>query len=146
MSNHVRSGAAACWFPVTRLVAQMAALPSAAIDAIIRKKSGLAMLLQKPPRNPASMSPGNVAANQNPIIMDSIRTVAQLCQERGIAGRELVDRSGLDEQRVAAIVQGRWTPAPDERDAIAKVFGLTRDRVAWGHSTPIQHIYGHGPG
>ena len=56
----------------------MAVLPNAAIDAIIRKKSAFAMLLQKPPRNPASMSPGNVAANQNPIIMDSIRTGAIL--------------------------------------------------------------------
>src|SRR3954467_15040783 len=75
-SRHVRSGAAACWFPVTRLVAQMAALPTAAIDAIIKKKSGLAMVLQKPPRNPARMSPGNVAANQNPIIMDRMRAGA----------------------------------------------------------------------
>ena len=54
----------------------MAALPSAAIDAIIKKKSGLAMVLQKPPRNPARMSPGYVAANQNPIIMDRMRAGA----------------------------------------------------------------------
>src|SRR3954465_3318441 len=54
----------------------MAALPSAAIDAIITKKSGLAMVLQNPPRNPARMSPGNVAANQNPIIMDRMRAGA----------------------------------------------------------------------
>ena len=32
------------------------------------------------------------------------------------------------------------------RDAIAAVFGLTRDEIAWGHKTPIQHIYGQGPG
>ena len=61
---------------MARLVAQMAALPNAAIDAIIRKKSAFAMLLQKPPRNPARMSPGNVAANQTPIIRDRIRAGA----------------------------------------------------------------------
>ena len=33
-----------------------------------------------------------------------------------------------------------------QRDAIAAVFGLTRDQIMWGHKTPIQHIYGHGPG
>ena len=49
-------------------------------------------------------------------------------------------------QRVAAIVLGRWTPSPQERDAIAAVFGLTRDQIVWGHKTPIQHLYGHGPG
>jgi hypothetical protein len=46
---------------------------------------------------------------------------------------------------VAAIVLGRWTPSPEDRDAIAKVFGLTRDQIVWGHKTPIQHIYGQGP-
>ena len=25
-------------------------------------------------------------------------------------------------------------------------FGLTRDQISWGHKTPIQHIYGSGPG
>jgi hypothetical protein len=29
---------------------------------------------------------------------------------------------------------------------VAAVFGLTRDQIVWGHTTPIQHIYGSGPG
>ena len=53
--------------------------------------------------------------------------------------------SGVDEQRVLAIVLGRWTPSPEDRDAIAAVFGLTREQIAWGHKTPIQHLYGQGP-
>jgi len=78
--------------------------------------------------------------------MDTFKSVDQLCVEAGIDGRRLAERSGLDEGRVAAIILGRWTPSPEERDRIAAAFGLTRDRVAWGHKTPIQHIYGHGPG
>jgi transcriptional regulator with XRE-family HTH domain len=77
--------------------------------------------------------------------MDSPTTIDRLCVEHGIDARELARRSGLDEGRAAAIVLGRWTPSPAERDAIAAVFGLTRDRIAWGHKTPIQHIYGQGP-
>jgi transcriptional regulator with XRE-family HTH domain len=77
---------------------------------------------------------------------DTLKSVDQLCIEAGIDARQLAARSGVDEQRVAAIVLGRWTPSPAERDRIAAVFGLTRDQVAWGHKTPIQHIYGHGPG
>jgi transcriptional regulator with XRE-family HTH domain len=77
---------------------------------------------------------------------DSSRTIEQLCIEGGIDARQLAERSGVDEQRVLAIVLGRWTPSPQERDRIAAVFGLTRDQVAWGHKTPIQHLYGHGPG
>jgi transcriptional regulator with XRE-family HTH domain len=74
------------------------------------------------------------------------KSVDQLCLEHGIDVKQLAERSGLDESRVLAIVLGRWTPSPAERDRIAAVFGLTRDQLAWGHKTPIQHIYGHGPG
>ena len=74
------------------------------------------------------------------------RNIDELCLEFKLDVRQLAERSGLDEQRVTAIVLGRWTPSPQERDAIAAVFGLTREQIAWGHKTPIQHIYGHGPG
>ena len=77
---------------------------------------------------------------------EAIKSIDQLCLEHGLDARQLAAKSGVDEQRVMAIVLGRWTPSPDERDRIAAAFGLTRDRVAWGHKTPIQHIYGHGPG
>jgi plasmid maintenance system antidote protein VapI len=77
---------------------------------------------------------------------DNPKNVDQLCVERSIDARQLAELAGLDEQRVFAIVLGRWTPSPEERDKIAAVFGLKRDQIAWGHKTPIQHIYGHGPG
>ena len=77
--------------------------------------------------------------------MNQDKTVAALCTEHGINALELAARAGLDEGRAIAIVTGRWTPSPAERDAVAKVFGLTRDQIVWGHVTPIQHIYGHGP-
>jgi transcriptional regulator with XRE-family HTH domain len=77
--------------------------------------------------------------------VDGPKSVDRLCTELGIDARQLAERSGVDEQRVVAIVLGRWTPSPEDRDRIAAVFGLTRDQVAWGHKTPIQHIYGQGP-
>jgi transcriptional regulator with XRE-family HTH domain len=73
------------------------------------------------------------------------RNIAQLCEERQLTVQQLATQSGVDEQRVLAIVLGRWTPSPQERDAIAAVFGLARDQLAWGHKVPIQHIYGQGP-
>jgi hypothetical protein len=77
--------------------------------------------------------------------MTSPKSVDQLCVEHGLDTRQLAARSGLEEGRTAAIVLGRWTPSPEERDAIATVFGLTRDQIVWGHRTPIQHLYGQGP-
>jgi transcriptional regulator with XRE-family HTH domain len=76
---------------------------------------------------------------------DAVKTVEQLCAEHGINAGQLAERSGLDEQRVVAIVLGRWTPSPRERDEIAAAFGLSRDQIAWGHKTPVQHLYGQGP-
>ena len=74
------------------------------------------------------------------------KSVADLCREGGIPVPELAERSALEEGRVLAIVLGRWTPSPDERRKIAAVLGVAPDEIAWGHKTPIQHLYGHGPG
>jgi transcriptional regulator with XRE-family HTH domain len=79
------------------------------------------------------------------MMANTSRTVDQLCVEAGIDARQLAERSGVDEQRVLAIVLGRWTPSPEDRDAIAAVFGLTREKIIWGHKTPVQHLYGQGP-
>jgi hypothetical protein len=77
--------------------------------------------------------------------MEAPKSVGELCEQHRIDPKQLAEKAGLDEQRVLAIVLGRWTPSPAERDKVAAVFGLTRDQVTWGHKTPIQHIYGHGP-
>ncbi|MBI1830026.1 MAG: helix-turn-helix transcriptional regulator [Planctomycetes bacterium] len=78
--------------------------------------------------------------------MEPQRSVEELCALHSLDIEQLADKSGLDVKRIRAIVEGRWTPSPSERDKIAAVFGLTRDQIAWGHKTPIQHIYGSGPG
>jgi hypothetical protein len=74
------------------------------------------------------------------------KTVSDLCQEHKIDFKELAQKAGMEEGRILAIALGRWTPSPAERDKVAAVFGLSREHIAWGHKTPIQHIYGHGPG
>lgn len=78
--------------------------------------------------------------------MEKTKNIGELCTEHELTAEKLAEKAGLEEQRVYAIVLGRWTPSPQERDKIAGVFNLTRDQIAWGHKTPIQHIYGHGPG
>lgn len=75
-----------------------------------------------------------------------VKTVADLCRELNITTADLAQRSGLEDGRVTAIALGRWTPSPTERQKIATVFGVAIDEIAWGHQTPIQHLYGHGPG
>lgn len=73
-------------------------------------------------------------------------SVAALCEQQQLEVEELAERSGLETQRVLAIVLGRWTPSPNERQRVASALGVEIDGISWGHKTPIQHIYGHGPG
>jgi transcriptional regulator with XRE-family HTH domain len=77
--------------------------------------------------------------------MDTLKTVDQLCREHNIGEEQLAERTGLDVRRIRAIRTGQWTPSPSERERVAAVFGLTREQIAWGHQTPVQHLYGHGP-
>jgi transcriptional regulator with XRE-family HTH domain len=72
-------------------------------------------------------------------------SVAELCVEQGLSVAQLAERSGLESKRVQAIVEGRWTPSPAERDRIASVFGKPREAIAWSHKNPIAHVQGHGP-
>ena len=73
-------------------------------------------------------------------------SVSELCRQQDVSLEQLVERSGLEQGRVTAIVLGRWTPSPVERRTIAAVFGVAPEEISWGHATPIQHLYGHGPG
>ena len=77
--------------------------------------------------------------------MSTTKTVIQLCKDNDLDAQQLAAKSGLEEGRVAAIILGRWTPSPAERAAVAAVFNLTPDDIVWGHTTPVQHIYGSGP-
>lgn len=72
--------------------------------------------------------------------------LSELCEKHQWTIAQVAERSGLDEGRVVAIYLGRWTPTPNERRKIADVFQVSVDDIIWGHKTPIQHIYGHGPG
>ena len=75
-----------------------------------------------------------------------VTNVAELCESQQVTLAQVAERTGLEESRVAAIALGRWTPSPDERQKIASVFNVTVDQISWRHKTPIEHLYGHGPG
>jgi len=73
------------------------------------------------------------------------KPVAQWMAERNIEMAQLVTSSRLDERVVAAIVQGRYTPSPQQRQALADALGVAIDSITWGHAASVEHVYGHGP-
>ena len=74
------------------------------------------------------------------------RSVAELCEAESLTIEQLAEKTGLEQQRLLAILLGRWTPSPTERETVARALDVTIADITWGHKTPIQHIYGQGPG
>ncbi|MEC7556071.1 MAG: helix-turn-helix transcriptional regulator [Planctomycetota bacterium] len=74
------------------------------------------------------------------------RSVAELCETENLTIDQLAEKTGLEHQRLLAILLGRWTPSPAERTTVARALDVAVDDITWGHKTPIQHIYGQGPG
>ena len=70
----------------------------------------------------------------------SVVTVDCLFEETGLSVEDVAERSGLSQQRVEAIALGRWTPSPDERCRIAEAFGVSLDRISWGHTMDPRNI------
>lgn len=60
-------------------------------------------------------------------------TVDVILEQNDQTLEDLVDRSGLPFKRVEAIVFGRWTPSPAERQRVADALGVTIADVVWGH-------------
>lgn len=70
-------------------------------------------------------------------------SVQSLCERRGLSVPALAAQSGLDIERTLAIYEGRWTPSPTEREKLATALGVTIEDITWGHSTPVQHLWGN---
>jgi ribosome-binding protein aMBF1 (putative translation factor) len=65
--------------------------------------------------------------------------------ERGMNEADLANRAALDQRIARNIVAGQWTPSPQQRERIATALGVRVDEIRWGHATPVDHMYGHGP-
>jgi len=77
--------------------------------------------------------------------MAEVKSVADWMAERGLTLAELVESSGLERRVVEAIACVRYTPSPQQRQAVAKALGLTPEQITWGHQNEVSHVYGHGP-
>ena len=74
-----------------------------------------------------------------------MKTVLDHLQEKGMSIDQFIAASGLDSQRVKAIVSGNYTASPSDRQKLAAALGVSVDEIAWGHSVPVEHLRGNGP-
>jgi hypothetical protein len=74
-----------------------------------------------------------------------IKPVSQWMTQRGIDLAALVAATRLDSRVAEAIVAGRYTPSPEQRQRLAAALAVQPEQIAWGHVNPVEHMYGHGP-
>jgi len=77
--------------------------------------------------------------------MDRVQSVSAWMTEQGVGFASLEARSGLDAKVLWAIIEGRYTPSPEQRQRVAAALGVAKDQIAWGHTNEVTHLYGHGP-
>lgn len=77
--------------------------------------------------------------------MNQMKDMVAWMAERHLSLEDLLRSSSLERKVVEAIVHGRYTPSPQQRQRLAAALGVPLEQIAWGHVTPVEHVYGHGP-
>ncbi len=72
-----------------------------------------------------------------------MKTIDVLFEETGLMIEDVAEQSGLSVARVEAILDGRWTPSPAERQKIASAFGVTVETISWGHTIAPRNVRYH---
>jgi ribosome-binding protein aMBF1 (putative translation factor) len=74
-----------------------------------------------------------------------VKPLAHYIETKGISLEQLVEASALDAKVVQAIVSGNYTPSPAERTRLAAALDVPVEEISWGHTVPVEHLWGHGP-
>ena len=70
-------------------------------------------------------------------------TVDVLLEQQNLSIPQLADAARIEAARMEAIVTGRWTPSPAERERIAAAFGVPVDDISWGHTMSPRNVRYH---
>jgi hypothetical protein len=89
----------------------------------------------RPPPLPASMRTN----------MPTSMSLREWLEDRNLTPAELAERAGVDVKLVDAIVAGRYTTSPQQRERIATALGVSAAAIRWGNAVGVDHMYGHGP-
>lgn len=67
-------------------------------------------------------------------------TVDLLFEQSGMTIEDVAELAKLPVERVEAIVVGRWTPSPSDRQRIAGAFGVSPEGISWGHTMDPRNV------
>lgn len=75
--------------------------------------------------------------------MAQVKTIAEWLKELGLSIEVFVEKSAMDKRVVDAIIHGRYTASPEQRQRLSAALGMDPEQIHWGHLTPVEHFYGH---
>ena len=67
-------------------------------------------------------------------------TVDVLLEQADLTVEDLAERAQMDFKRIEAIVCGRWTPSPAERQRVAAALEVDVPDVVWGHMMDPRNV------
>ncbi len=73
------------------------------------------------------------------------RALSDWMADRKLSAADLLEATGLERKVLDAILHGRYTPSPAQRQRLASALGVEPAQIAWGHTQQVDHMYGHGP-
>lgn len=76
--------------------------------------------------------------------MDRSKTLYEWMKDLDIEITQLIECSGLDKKVIEAIVAGRYTTSPTHRQRLPNVLGISPEKILWGQTIEVDHLYGHG--
>lgn len=77
--------------------------------------------------------------------MAAMKSANEWMEERNIGVDDLAESAAVERKVLDAILHGRYTPSPQQRRRVAAALGVEPEEVRWGHTNPVEHLYGHGP-
>jgi len=77
--------------------------------------------------------------------VENAKSIREWMAERGLGMTQLLDAAAMDRKVLEAIVNGRYTPSPQQRQRLAAALGIEVNQIQWGHTNPVEHMYGHSP-
>ena len=77
--------------------------------------------------------------------MERARSIADWMAERRLSLQDLLETTGLERKVLEAMIHGRYTPSPGQRQRLAQALGVELASITWGHTQQVDHMYGHGP-
>ncbi len=69
-----------------------------------------------------------------------MHTIDIIFEQTGCTVKEVAKDANLALERVEAILDGRWTPSPTERQKLATALDVNIEEVSWGHTMDPRNI------